>query len=269
MEKLITRWKRRKEALDKLSLIDKSRSTHYIIHYSCESFYKIDDGRTPRITSIAIRNLESAQTKSFSIHKIAEEKEFNIKNIREKYDDLEKNMLDEYFDYIKNLTNSSFIHWNMRDINYGFQAIEHRYKVLGGEPYHIDDTRKIDLARNLVALYSVKYMKHKPHGRLHNLLEFNKISIKNICTGEEEANAFDNGEYIKLHQSTLKKVDAMANIIERINDNSLITQARWIDKYGLHPQAIIDLLKNHWLVSLIIFLIAISPIAVWLYNTSF
>ena len=38
-----------------------------LIHYSCESFYDIKDGRTPRITSIAIRYLDSSQTKSFSI----------------------------------------------------------------------------------------------------------------------------------------------------------------------------------------------------------
>lgn len=33
-----------------------------VIHYSCESFYDRTDGTSPRITSIAIRNLESGQT---------------------------------------------------------------------------------------------------------------------------------------------------------------------------------------------------------------
>lgn len=33
-----------------------------IIHYSCESFYNIKDGRTPRITSIAVRFFNTGQT---------------------------------------------------------------------------------------------------------------------------------------------------------------------------------------------------------------
>jgi hypothetical protein len=34
-----------------------------------------------------------------------------------------------------------YVHWNMRDVNYGFQAIEHRFRVLGGEPYIVEDAR--------------------------------------------------------------------------------------------------------------------------------
>lgn len=43
-----------------------------VIHYSCESFYERDNPRSPRVTSIALRNLDSGQTKSFSIHLVAE-----------------------------------------------------------------------------------------------------------------------------------------------------------------------------------------------------
>ena len=68
-----------------------------VIHYSCESFYDITDGRTPRITSIAVYNFESAQTDSFSLHKIAERKHINLSEIEDKYDQLEKQMLTEFF----------------------------------------------------------------------------------------------------------------------------------------------------------------------------
>ena len=33
-----------------------------VIHYSCESFYDRPNGASPRITSIAVRKLDSAQT---------------------------------------------------------------------------------------------------------------------------------------------------------------------------------------------------------------
>ena len=77
-------------------------------------------------------------------------------------------MLDEFFDFIKSRHGFTFVHWNMRDINYGFQAIEHRYRVLGGDPFIIDDARKFDLAGALVAIYGINYIGHKPSGRLHN-----------------------------------------------------------------------------------------------------
>ena len=45
----------------------------YVVHYSCESFYGTNKtGGSTRVTSIAIRNLRSAQTRSWSIHKSAE-----------------------------------------------------------------------------------------------------------------------------------------------------------------------------------------------------
>jgi hypothetical protein len=41
-------------------------------------------------------------------------------------------MLDGYFAFVEAHRDSTFIHWNMRDENYGFAALEHRYRVLGG-----------------------------------------------------------------------------------------------------------------------------------------
>ena len=58
-------------ALDKIFA---DASNVWVVHYSCESFYEIHEGRSPRITSIALRKLDTAQTFSFSIHKVAETK---------------------------------------------------------------------------------------------------------------------------------------------------------------------------------------------------
>ena len=48
------------------SEIDLNPHNYLIIHYSCESFYDIKDGHTPRITSIAVYAYATAQTDSFS-----------------------------------------------------------------------------------------------------------------------------------------------------------------------------------------------------------
>ena len=57
----------RAEGLDLLREILKDKNKSVVIHYSCESFVTTH-GRTPRVTSICMRYLGTAQTKSFSIH---------------------------------------------------------------------------------------------------------------------------------------------------------------------------------------------------------
>ena len=123
---------RQKAARSALGKIFTDSSNVWVIHYSCESFYEIHEGRSPRITSIALHKLDSAQTMSFSIHKVAEIKGVPLSNISEHYDCLEREMLQDFYRHLRNYQQMQYLHWNMRDSNYGFQAIEHRFRVLGG-----------------------------------------------------------------------------------------------------------------------------------------
>jgi hypothetical protein len=54
--------KRQKEAWAKLDRAFIDAENCWVIHYSCESFYERPEGRSPRITSIATRKLDSGQT---------------------------------------------------------------------------------------------------------------------------------------------------------------------------------------------------------------
>lgn len=207
------RTKIRKKALDELSEIAQNKDNLLIIHYSCESFYGIEDGRTPRITSIAIRHFSSTQSTSFSIHKTAEKKNIAFDKIEEHYDELEKETLDEYMKFVKNHAHCHWLHWNMRDMNYGFKAIEHRYSVLTGKPVVIEDTKKYDLGKKMKEIFSENYAEHP---RLENIVKMNGITSHNFLVGNLEADAFDKKEFVKLHQSTLRKVDAMQELVERI-----------------------------------------------------
>lgn len=250
MSKELLKIKKRKATEKKLLELYEHSNRVLIIHYSCESFYDIKDGRTPRVTSIAIRNFNNGQTESFSIHKIAEKDKIDITNISNEYDKLEKKMLKEYFGYLRTKEDYTFVHWNMRDINYGFIAIEHRFEVLGGKPYKIRDDKKFDIAAELISLYGRAYIEHGENGRFLNLLVLNNITNKDALTGKEEAEAFKNQEYIKLHQSTLRKVDCMSNVLHRVIENSLKTNAKWIDRHGIHPKIVIEYIQEHWIWSL-------------------
>jgi hypothetical protein len=236
-----------KDACNILRSIDKNPSIYLIVHYSCESFYDIKDGRTPRVTSIAIRSYDTGQTDSFSIHKAAEKMHIKVADIDKHYDELEFQMLSEYFEYIKEHKGYKWLHWNMRDINYGFKAIEHRYEVLGGEPIIILDNDKIDVARLFISKYGVRYISHP---RMENLLELNNIQPKDFLAGAQEALAFDNKEYIRLHQSTLRKVDVFANLIERAIHNNLKTHSKWYEIYGISPQGLFEYAQQNWVLSL-------------------
>lgn len=243
----LRRLRKRRETKKRIDELASRENTVLAVHYSCESFYDRPEGRTPRITSIAVRNVASGQTESFSIHKVAEQDGTPFAEIDAKYDALEKTMLDEFFNYVRGHQGHVWVHWNMRDINYGFAAIEHRYQILGGEPVKIEESNKFDLARAMVALYGIGYVGHP---RLQNLIKKNKITDRDALSGKEEANAFDRKEYVKLHQSTLRKVDIMANVFERAVDKSLKTNARWHEVYGVSPKVLAEIVKENWVFAL-------------------
>lgn len=238
-----------KNAIKTLKEIDNNPSNYLIIHYSCESFYDITDGHTPRITSIAIYSYSTAQTDSFSIHKTAEKEHVDFDKIEAKYDEIERIMLDDFFEYVREHKNYKWIHWNMRDINYGFKAIEHRYEVLGGTPVLIEDSNKIDLSRLFIQCYGVNYIDHP---RMEKLIQLNGIQAKNYLKGADEATAFVNKEYIKLHQSTLRKVDVFSDLLNRAIQGTLKVKSGWKDMYGISIQGILYFCRDKWWMQLIV-----------------
>ena len=249
MGRELQRLKRRKNIVHKMDSLLEQAATTLVVHYSCESFYDKTDGKTPRITTIAVRNLASGQTDSFSIHQIAEEKQIQFTDISNHYDTLEKQMLDRYFDFVRSRQHYGWVHWNMRDVNYGFAAIEHRYRVLGGEPIMIAEDKKFDLARALVDLYGVGYIGHP---RLESIIKKNNITDKDFLVGAQEAEAFEKKEFVRLHQSTLRKVDTLANIFERTSSKSLKTNSTWAEQYGFTPSVVAEWAKEHWLITLLV-----------------
>lgn len=83
----------------------------------------------------------------------------------------------------------------------------------------------------------------------------NKISSKHWLNGDEEVKAFEEKEFVKLHQSTLAKVDVIENILKLTAENHLKTKAKLLDIYSLYPQGFFELAKDNWLYSLILIVI--------------
>lgn len=220
----------------------------WIIHYSCESFYDRPEGRSPRITSIALRKLSSAQTTSFSIHQVAERQQVPFTEIASRYDDLEREMLDEFFAHIGVHRGMKYLHWNMRNANYGFAAIEHRYKVLGGVPYVVAEDRKYDLSRLLIDIYGDAYIGHK---RLEKLIEKNNITPLDFMGGAAEAEAFEKRNYSGLHQSTLRKVDILTHIASLAQNRNLKVDTTWWEMHGGRMRTVLNWLVEHKLIAFV------------------
>lgn len=233
-----------------------ANSKHYVlVHYSCESFVDKDDGRTPRITTIAIRYYGSGQTVTFSIHEVAEQNKVPIDGIEEAYDSLEKRMLEQYFEFVEKHEHISWIHWNMRDSTYGFYAIENRFVVLGGKPCRIPDEKKIDLACQMFDCYGRNYIGHP---RMKTLVIKNGMTKLGFLSGEEEAEAFLKKEYIRLRNSTLRKVNLFHEIIDAAAERRLETDAKWTEIYGVSIQGIYEALKTKWWFNLLLFVLGIG-----------
>ena len=136
----------------------------------------------------------------------------------------------------------NYLHWNMRDINFGFAAIEHRYRVLGVEPFVIDDNNKFDLARLLIDIYGVGYIAHP---RLQSLMEKNSIQGPHFLSGAQEAEAFENRNFVGLHQSTLRKVDVLTNLACRAHDRILRVNTTWWEMHGGRIRLVLNWFIEH------------------------
>lgn len=92
---------------------------------------------------------------------------------------------------------------------------------------------------------------------MEKLLELNNIKPRDYLSGANEAEAFKNKEYIKLHRSTLRKVDVFNNLMTRSIQNKLKTQSKWYDVYGISAQGVFEYCKNKWWIQLFVWILAL------------
>ena len=245
---ITTQYRKFQEAKSKLTKLCDNPENILFIHYSCESFYERSSGKSPRITSIAVRFLESGQTLSFSIHQQAELEDVSVKSISDNYDQYELKMLTSFYDFVIQYRSFQWVHWNMRNSNYGFEAIAHRFRVLGGQPTEISHAKTLNLARLMHDLLGNKYVEHP---RLFRLLDENNMVPRNFLSGCEEAQAFEKSEYVRLHQSTLSKVDAFMDITKAAVMNRLRCNNGYFKRRGFDFSTFVALIKDNPIVSII------------------
>jgi hypothetical protein len=226
---------RQRAAKQRLSQLFAQPSTVYVVHYACQSFRNADTQGSPRVAAIAVRNLESGQTVSFSIHQELELLGVPPRSVGQYMDRIERAMLDRYFDFLARDKGMRFVHWNMRDLTFGFAALEHRHARLGGTPYVLTEHQRHDLAMVTTEIYGADYL---PRPHLKSLAARNGISLAGFLEGDQEPDAFNRGAFFAVLQSTQCKVTIIADVCQRIHDNTLVTDASgWTRNVGMVREA--------------------------------
>jgi len=238
----------RNKALEVVSDLKRNINSVIVIHYSCQSFYQ--QAVLPRVTAICVKNKFNGSSSTFSISLQGQIRGMDVLNLTDDdFNSLEREMLDEFYAYVSAFRTHKWVHWNMRNATYGFDAIANRYRVLGGIPVNIEQQFRYDLNNLMYGLYTKKFEDNQPNGHLLNLAHSNSITRTNALTGAGEADAFDEQQYQALSMSTIRKVEIITQILEYTVNGELKVKTPDIEIYGLTLRGIAEIVKNSALLS--------------------
>lgn len=247
----INDYKKAKELLDYYM---KDKSGYAFIHYACQSFYETQEGNSPRIVAICIMYAGNHQIYLFSLASLAEQQSLDLSHCDEKtLDMLERQMLSEFYMFMKNQKHIRYwFHWNMKDQNYGFEAIEQRYRRLNSNKktkFHMDSEKLINISSLLHMRYGENFVSHP---RLWSLLQKNSIHPKNLLNGEQEADAYKSKKFSSIDRSVQAKVQVFSEILDRAANQELLTDTKLLrDIYGISIGSILTYVKENWFFGMI------------------
>jgi hypothetical protein len=135
-----------------MTLTDKSNTI--IIHYGCSDF------KSPKHEIYWIG----------AVYYIDGEKKYFFLNGEE-----EEELIRKFVEFIASMHSKTFVHWSMNKPNFGFMAIQNRYKEITGYDLNLTPKNQIDLSEYLKEKYGVDYVS-RDKGRLNNLAELNRFS---------------------------------------------------------------------------------------------
>src|SRR5260370_22860918 len=198
----------------------------FLIHYSCQNFNDENEALSPRITSIAINHYVTGQSVSYSTHSIAEELRIPRDEVLQRVDEVELELLTEFYKFIRDRRDKSLVHWNMRNLTFGFEHLEHRYRALCvSDACVIAVEQRLNLNDLIADRYGADYAKHP---KMLSLMEKNGGSHRDFLEGKEEVEAFANKEFLRMHKSTLSKVGFFSSAMHKLVNGKLNTASKGI-----------------------------------------
>jgi hypothetical protein len=152
------------------------------------------------------------QIQSYALHAVAETIGVARDEVRARYDEIEREMLSRFYNFVRDRRQSYWVHWNMRSLVFGFEHLEHRYRLLT----HTDAPQiPVEVRLNLNDIFKARYgSDYAPDPRMKSLMLLQGDLPKQFMDGAEESEAFRAGEYIRMNASTISKVQFFRHAIE-------------------------------------------------------
>ncbi|WP_100464604.1 PD-(D/E)XK nuclease domain-containing protein [Mycobacteroides abscessus] len=182
------------------------------MHYASGNFYLAKD-HPVEVICISVVDIAEMSTISFS------QSDYNVTDEYGR----EKVMLAAFYEYLVAHQDARIVHWNMNNADYGYAAIEARYRWLFEQPAptSFPKARMLDLDSVIEELYGEGYA---PHPKLKNLAALNKLSQRYWLQGKEEPDKASQGDYAAVQRSTSEKARAVARLVKLLLDGDLATQ---------------------------------------------
>jgi hypothetical protein len=133
------------------------------------------------------------QTLSFALHAEAESLGISKDDVDSNYDAIEKALLERFYIFLRDRREKYWVHWNMRNLTFGFEHLEHRYRLLcKSEPPSVPIEVRLNLNDILIERYGPDYVGSP---RLKNLMLIN------------------GGLDVRMNSSTISKVEFFRHVI--------------------------------------------------------
>lgn len=257
--------KERKLAVSNLKKLTEDSSKVLFIHYSKSNTFDDDEygNISPIITSIVIKSLDGQIDKQFAIHFEADKADIPIDDIQNSYRELELRILNAFNAFVKRHIDCNWIHWDMKNIHFGFEAIKHRYEKIFGDlsDYaEIPGNNKKNLRDIIEGMYGEKFVDGPD--TLRSLMKCNSGNVDNntYLSPTTESTEFENKNFVGVIKSVDLKVEfikkATGKLMQKklivINKNNYAAFADMVD----HP--VFTFIG--WIVGLIGLALAIIPL---------
>lgn len=259
--------KDRKEAFKRINKLLEDPAKVLIIHYSQAKTYDEDYAViSPIISAIVVKSLSGDLEKHFSLYYEADKANIPIEEIENSYRELELRNLRSFNEFVRRKKECLWVHWEMKNIHFGFEAIKHRYEKIFFElpeekQYEvIPDNQKLNLCKVLEDIYGEKFAENPD--KLASLIKTNNNQIlnNNYLTLDKEETEFEN----KNHPSIIKSLDCKVDFLRKALRLLSMKRLKVVNK---NYYAIFVDMVNHpfftligWLATVLAFILGIYSI---------
>jgi hypothetical protein len=220
----------RKIAVRNLNNLSTDPTQVLFIHYSQSRTYEDDYGQiSPIITSIVVKSLDGEVDKQFAIHFEADKAGIPIDEIQDSYRELELRILRSFNEFVKRNKHCFWVHWDMKNIHFGFEAIKHRFEKIFegvGDYCDIPSNQKRNLHFILEGIYGDKFVNGPDHLKNLMLCNNNDVVDTSYISQENESIEFEHKNFDSVIRSVDTKVEFLRIAVKKLLLNKLLVVSR-------------------------------------------